>query len=87
MSTAVKQRPMLTIRETAERLNVSEKTIRRLVANRQLAAVRVGSQLRIDADQLDAGTGMLRRSFWASGTRRGPRDTGPLGTRGPRRRR
>jgi excisionase family DNA binding protein len=45
---------MLTLRETAERLNVSEKTIRRLVGNGELVAARVGSQLRIDADQLEA---------------------------------
>lgn len=54
MATATQQRPMLTLRETAQRLNVSEKTVRRLVANRELAAVRVGAQLRIDADQLEA---------------------------------
>jgi excisionase family DNA binding protein len=44
---------MLTLRETAERLNVAEKTIRRLVANRELAAARIGNQLRIDADHLE----------------------------------
>lgn len=44
---------MLTLREIAERLNVSEKTVRRLVATRELAAVRVGAQLRIDADHLE----------------------------------
>ena len=54
MDTAIQQRPMLTLREAAQRLNVSEKTVRRLVANRELAAVRVGAQLRIDADQLEA---------------------------------
>lgn len=54
MAAAIQQRPMLTLRETAERLNVSEKTIRRLVANRELAAIRVGNQLRLDADQLEA---------------------------------
>jgi excisionase family DNA binding protein len=54
MDTAIQQRPMLTLRETAGRLNVSEKTIRRLVGNGELAAVRVGNQLRIDANQLEA---------------------------------
>ena len=54
MATAIQQRPMLTLREAAQRLNVSEKTVRRLVGNRELAAVRVGAQLRIDADQLEA---------------------------------
>lgn len=54
MDTALRQRPMLTPRETAERLNVSEKTVRRLIANHELAAVRVGAQLRVDADQLEA---------------------------------
>jgi excisionase family DNA binding protein len=44
---------MLTLRETAERLNVAEKTIRRLVANREFAAARIGNQLRIDADHLE----------------------------------
>lgn len=53
MDTAIQQRSMLTLREIAERLNVSEKTVRRLVATRELAAVRVGAQLRIDADHLE----------------------------------
>jgi excisionase family DNA binding protein len=53
MDTVTQLRPLLSLKEAAERLNVSERTIRRLIANRELRAARVGNQLRIDADQLE----------------------------------
>lgn len=43
----------LTIAEAAERLSVSEKTVRRLIASADIPARRFGKRLiRIDADQL-----------------------------------
>ena len=45
----------LTVREAAERLAVDPKTIRRLVQNGELRAVRVGSRsVRIPASDIDA---------------------------------
>lgn len=62
MSTAVQQRPLLTVEETAERLRVSERTVRRLIGRAELPALRVGGQLRVDSGELDAwlyGPGVL----------------------------
>ena len=38
--------PLLTLRETAALLSVSEKSVRRLVANQRIPCLRVGRQLR-----------------------------------------
>jgi excisionase family DNA binding protein len=54
MATAVQQRHFLTVDETALRLRVSARTIRRLIANGELPVVRVGSQIRIDEAELEA---------------------------------
>ena len=54
MATLVTQRRYLTVPETATQLRVSPKTIYRLVDNAQLPALRVGSQLRIDVEQLES---------------------------------
>jgi excisionase family DNA binding protein len=43
----------LTLRETAERLRVSERTVRRLIALAELPALRVGGQLRFDQAELE----------------------------------
>jgi excisionase family DNA binding protein len=55
MSTSVQDRPLLTIQEVAARLQVSPKTVRRLI-DRGLPAVRLGApgaSIRIDADELE----------------------------------
>jgi excisionase family DNA binding protein len=53
MSTAVQTRPLLTIQETAQRLAVSEKTVRRLIDAEILPALRLTSRtVRIDPDEL-----------------------------------
>jgi len=54
MATLVPHRRYLTVPETAAQLRVSPKTIYRLVDNAQLPALRVGSQIRIDIEQLEA---------------------------------
>jgi excisionase family DNA binding protein len=51
MATDVQDSRLLTVRETAFKLNVSEKTVRRLIYSGHLRAVRLGgkgSQLRLD---------------------------------------
>jgi excisionase family DNA binding protein len=53
-TTEVRTWPLLTIHEAASCLAVSEKTIRRLIANRQMPSLRVGKQIRIDARELEA---------------------------------
>jgi excisionase family DNA binding protein len=52
VSTVAPERPLLTVRATAQALGVSEKTVRRLVHSGQLPALRVGGQLRLDQDEL-----------------------------------
>jgi excisionase family DNA binding protein len=37
--------PLLTVRETAERLRVSEKTVRRMITKNEISAIRVGPRL------------------------------------------
>lgn len=54
MDTDVQTRPLLSVTATAEWLGVSEKTVRRLIASGVLPALRVGGQLRIDPNELDA---------------------------------
>ena len=58
-ATAVQQRHSLTLSETAERMRVSERTVRRLVARRELPAYRFGTP---DPRRRN-GTGSLDR--WA----------------------
>ena len=53
MSITEQQRPLLTIADTAARLNLSEHTIRRRIASGELPAVRLGALIRIDPDDLD----------------------------------
>lgn len=53
MSTAVQQRPLVTVPQTAERLNVSEKTVRRLIDADILPALRVGGSIRVDKGELE----------------------------------
>lgn len=48
MSPHVYERPLLTTKEVAARLAVSEKTIRRLTKRGELPAVRVGGTVRYD---------------------------------------
>ena len=44
--------PLLTIRETAAFLRISEKSIRRLIAHRRLPCVRLGRRVRFDRSDL-----------------------------------
>jgi excisionase family DNA binding protein len=53
MSSTVQHRPLLSLRATAERLSVSTRTVRRLVATGQLPALKVGGQLRFDPAELE----------------------------------
>jgi excisionase family DNA binding protein len=53
MAPGVQARPLLTIEETARRLRVSTKTVRRLIGRGDLPAVRVRAVIRIDPDELD----------------------------------
>jgi excisionase family DNA binding protein len=54
MSTLAPDRPLLTVREAAARLRVSEKTVRRLIGAEILPALRIGGSIRVDPDQLRA---------------------------------
>jgi excisionase family DNA binding protein len=54
MSTLAPARHLLTVRETAARLRVSEKTVRRLIGSEILPALRIGSSIRVDLDELQA---------------------------------
>jgi excisionase family DNA binding protein len=55
MSTTVPKGPLLTIADVAARLNVSEKTVRRMVERSDLPVVRLGHRsLRVDPDELEA---------------------------------
>lgn len=56
MSTVVQTRPLLTLEQVAERLNVSTRTVRRLI-DRGLPAVQLGgpgTSVRVDAAELAA---------------------------------
>jgi excisionase family DNA binding protein len=53
-TTALDRSPLLKIPEAASRLRVSEVTVRRLIGRGEIKTVRVGSQLRIPADDLEA---------------------------------
>jgi excisionase family DNA binding protein len=52
MSTAVQQEPLLTVSSVAERLNISEKTVRRLIGAEILPALRIGGSIRVDPGEL-----------------------------------
>jgi excisionase family DNA binding protein len=46
--------PLLTVAETADRLRISEKTVRRLIDRGELPSLRVGVQIRIDQSELES---------------------------------
>jgi excisionase family DNA binding protein len=57
MSASVAQRQLLTVRETAKRLYLSERSVWRMIADGRLPAIRLGgpgSPVRIDRDELNA---------------------------------
>jgi excisionase family DNA binding protein len=57
MTMTAHERPLLTITQVAERLNVSESTVRRRIASGELSAVQLGgtgAPVRIDERELDA---------------------------------
>ena len=43
---------LLTLREVSSSLRVSEKTVRRMIARREVRAFRVGGQLRVQRDSV-----------------------------------
>ncbi|MCP4965341.1 MAG: helix-turn-helix domain-containing protein [bacterium] len=51
---------MLTIDEAAERLNVSVRFVRRLVAERRVPYLKIGKFVRFDQDDLDSGNAAQR---------------------------
>jgi excisionase family DNA binding protein len=51
----------LTVRDVADRLSVSEKTVRRWIASAALPHHRLGNAVRIDADDFLAFVGSRRR--------------------------
>lgn len=51
---------LFTIRDVSERLNISTKTVRRLIESKALVAHRIGGQLRIADDDLLAYIRMRR---------------------------
>jgi excisionase family DNA binding protein len=56
MATDVQAPQLLTVREVADRLKLSEKSVRRRIASGELPAVRLGgrgTQLRVDERELD----------------------------------
>lgn len=54
MSTLAPDRPLLTVAAVAERLNLSEKTVRRLIGAELLpGALRIGGSVRVDPDALE----------------------------------
>lgn len=56
MDTDVRAPQLLTVREVADRLKLSEKSVRRRIASGELPAVRLGgrgTQLRVDERELD----------------------------------
>ena len=57
---------LLTVAEVAERLNVSERFVRRLVAERRIEIQKVGRHIRFREDDVEAflEAGYLPRSPW-----------------------
>jgi excisionase family DNA binding protein len=79
MSAPVSQRPLLTVSETAERLRVSEKTVYRLAGRNELPSLRVGSAVRVDADELERWLGQQMSSSSAMGGSFEARDGSAMG--------
>jgi excisionase family DNA binding protein len=52
VTTIPQAHPLLSIPAVAERLAVSERTVRRLIAGGGLPALRIGGQIRVDANEL-----------------------------------
>ena len=52
MGTPVHEDSLLTVSQVAQRLTVSAKTVRRLVERGELPALRIGSSVRVDPDEL-----------------------------------
>lgn len=67
-------RKLLSIPTTAGRLDVSITTVRRLIRRGELPALRVGTQFRIDPDELEE---WLNRSRASGGPANPTRATGP----------
>lgn len=65
MAATVPQRPLMTVSETAERLRVSDKTVRRL-ASHDLPTLRVGGSVRVDADELERWLGQQMSTMGGS---------------------
>jgi excisionase family DNA binding protein len=67
VSTSERERPLLTIPEAAERLNLSTSTVRRRIWDGEIPAVRLGlgpqAPVRVDPDELEV---------WLHGARREP---------------
>jgi excisionase family DNA binding protein len=60
MSSSVLNRELLTVRQVAAELRLSEKTVRRLIASGELPAFRLGrkgASVRVDRDELEAWLG------------------------------
>lgn len=59
----VQSRPLQTVRQTAQRIGASERSVRRWIAAGQLPVIRLGRAVRIDPDRVDAilaAGGLLR---------------------------
>jgi excisionase family DNA binding protein len=53
MPPVVVDRPLLSVRNVAEKLSLSERTVRRLVDEHGLPVLRVGGSLRVDPAELE----------------------------------
>ncbi|WP_406296236.1 helix-turn-helix domain-containing protein [Embleya sp. NBC_00888] len=51
---APKPRKLLTVPQAAERLNVKERYVRRLISERRITFVRLGRHVRVPVDAVDA---------------------------------
>ena len=54
MAELLRDRPLLTIRDVAERCTVSDKTIRRQIEAKELRAIKLGGQWRIAPSDLES---------------------------------
>jgi excisionase family DNA binding protein len=50
----IQRAPLLSVADVAEDLNLSIRTIRRLIAQQKLSVVRIGRAVRVRAEALDA---------------------------------
>lgn len=66
MESALLRNHLLTVAEVAKRLNVTERFVRRLVAERRIAIQRVGRHVRFREEDVDAflEAGYLPRKPW-----------------------